>query len=75
MLPVKPPVSIALGVIAASLALGMFAGGCADTCADLQRLCNRCVDPNQKTACEALVDAEVADRCEQGVDDYTNVCK
>lgn len=56
--------------------MGVFAlPGCADTCEDLQRLCNRCLDPNQRAACEAVVDSEDAETCQEGVDDYTNVCK
>lgn len=48
--------------------------GCGDPCGDLQEICDLCVDPNQKAACEASVDDGADDVCEQDIDSYGNVC-
>jgi hypothetical protein len=48
--------------------------GCGDPCADLQEICDLCLDPNQKAACEESVDAGADDVCEQNIDSYGNVC-
>ena len=48
--------------------------GCGDPCGDLQEICDLCVDPNQKAACEASVDEGADDVCEQDLDSYGNVC-
>jgi len=62
---------------AALFALGLLSlggGGCGDPCGDLQDICDQCVDPNQKAACEASVDEGAVDVCQQNIDSYGNVC-
>ncbi|HHH31417.1 MAG TPA: hypothetical protein ENK57_24140 [Polyangiaceae bacterium] len=60
-----------MGLSAVGLSL---LAGCGDPCGDLQEICDLCVDPNQKAACEASVDAGTDDVCEQDLDSYGNVC-
>lgn len=59
----------------AALVLGLLGlGGCAEPCDDLQRICERCVDPNQRASCEAFVDRADNDTCLTEIDVFTNVC-
>lgn len=61
-----------------SLLLGsLLAGGtaCGDPCADLQDVCERCSDPNQRAACERSVDEDPDEVCEQNLDAYGRICE
>ncbi len=72
---VKVRFSMALGLTLGALVSSSVWSGCADSCTELQRLCDLCRDPNQRSACEDVVDSEATDTCQRGVADYTNVCK
>ncbi len=56
------------------LTLGILVAGCGDPCEDLQAVCDRCQDPNQKAACERSVDDDPDDVCEQNIDSYDSIC-
>jgi hypothetical protein len=56
------------------LALFLGLAACGDPCADLQVICDQCLDPNQKAACEESVDSGADDTCERNIDSYSNVC-
>ncbi len=72
--------------ILALVALGLVGlgalGGCGDACEDLQVICHRCLDPNQKASCEDFVDQAVdedhpnhdPDACEEQIDAFDDIC-
>lgn len=49
--------------------------GCADTCGDLQAICDRCGDPNQRASCENTVDVDDRDLCERNIDSFEDICR
>ena len=55
--------------------LCLAASGCADPCEDLQPVCDVCIDPNHKAACERSVDQGVADVCQIDLDYFDSVCR
>lgn len=49
--------------------------GCGNPCADLQEICDRCQDPNQKASCETTVDSGDGEQCGKSEGDYEDVCR
>ncbi len=66
------------GVVGSSLAL-LFALGtlsaCGDSCEELQVICDRCLDPNQKLSCEQSVDLDDQDHCDLQIDSFDDICE
>ena len=62
-------------LLPALVALPLVALGCGDACEDLQLICNSCIDPNQKASCEATVDGDSQDLCEQNIESFENICQ
>jgi len=60
-------------IVLALSAVGLV--GCADPCDELQELCDRCLDPNQRASCERSVDEDPAEICEQNIDSFRNACQ
>jgi hypothetical protein len=56
------------------LVLGPLSLGCGDSCEDLQEMCDRCRDPNQKASCEQAVDSNDAKTCARNANDFEDVC-
>jgi hypothetical protein len=66
------------GVIGGGLALLIAFGplsACGDSCEDLQVICDRCLDPNQKLSCEQSVDSDDQDHCDLQIDSFDDICK
>ena len=49
--------------------------GCENSCADLQVICDDCVDPNQRSRCEETVDTQDEDSCVRDLDSYQDICQ
>lgn len=49
--------------------------GCADPCAELQDLCDLCLNPDQRASCERSVDEDTDEVCEQNIDSYRTACQ
>ncbi len=64
-------VCMTLWVVTAAAGLA----GCSDACEELQTICDRCQDPYHRSSCEASVDEDVQDSCEQNIDNFNNICK
>ncbi|MCA9625465.1 MAG: hypothetical protein KC731_40870 [Myxococcales bacterium] len=64
----------ALLCVASALSPAM-AAGCANPCADLQDICDDCLDPNRRAACEQSVDEDTDEICEQNLENYDNACR
>ncbi len=64
---------LASRALLASLAW-LAVSGCGDACSELQDMCDLCQDPNHKARCEASVDDDVQDVCEQHVESYEAIC-
>jgi len=68
----------ATGCALALLAALATLSGCGDACEDLQVICDRCLDPNQKLSCETFIDQAVdedqSDICEEQIDAYDDIC-
>ena len=71
-----PRLAVPARFVSGLFLLGLLASvaACGDPCADLQVICDDCLDPNQKAACEESVDADSDETCEQNIDSYSNVC-
>lgn len=63
------------GLAAGVLAMAAMSAGCEDSCADLQVICDDCLDPNQRAACEAAVDRDDQQDCSQEIESYQEICQ
>jgi hypothetical protein len=63
------------GLLALALSTLWIASGCGPDCDDLQEICDRCHDPNQKQSCEESVDRDDREECASNVDSFEDICR
>ena len=59
--------------------LAVVCSGCGDACVQLQTICDRCLAPNQRGACEAAVDKGIDagddESCAVDIESYQAICQ
>jgi hypothetical protein len=62
------------GVLCALAWVVAGAAGCGDRCDDLQQVCERCRDPNERGRCEDTVRSGDQTTCDNVTREYEDVC-
>ena len=68
------PRSVAVLLYAALFIAAIPSSGCAETCSELQLICDRCNNPDHKNSCEQSVDNADDEVCAQNIDNFNDIC-